>query len=172
MPVVIVNREFVRRFLAGRDPLSTQFAFGYPEVDPKTMRTIVGVVDNVQYKSLSAEFEPSFYVPQAQAPFPFLRHAIVIETNNANAAAVVPAIQSELKRFDAQIAADYELASSIVGSTLSRQQLGMALMLIFGATAAALAAVGVYGVIADAAAQRRIEMATRVALGARSTDIF
>lgn len=48
----------------------------------------------------------------------------------------------------------------------------MTLMLIFGATALTLAAIGIYGVIAYAAAQRRGELATRIALGASRWDVF
>jgi putative ABC transport system permease protein len=59
-----------------------------------------------------------------------------------------------------------------VGSTLRRQQLGMTLMLVFGAAAVALAAVGIYGVIAYAASQRRGEVATRLALGATPGNVF
>src|SRR5207248_731017 len=49
---------------------------------------------------------------------------------------------------------------------------GMTLMLVFGTTALALAAVGVYGAIAYAAAERRHEVAIRIALGATAADVF
>ena len=62
--------------------------------------------------------------------------------------------------------------SDVVGATINRQQLGMTLMLWFGAAAVALAAVGIYGVIAYAAAQRRGEMAIRLALGATPNSVF
>ena len=48
----------------------------------------------------------------------------------------------------------------------------MTLMLIFGATALVLAAVGIYGVIAYAASQRLGEIATRLALGATPMEVF
>lgn len=47
-PVAIVNRAFLRRYLTGRDPLTERFATGYPTIDPKSMVTIVGVVDDVE----------------------------------------------------------------------------------------------------------------------------
>jgi putative ABC transport system permease protein len=58
----------------------------------------------------------------------------------------------------------------IVSSSLSLQRLGMTLMLIFAGTTLGLAAIGIYGVIAYASAQRVGEVATRMALGATSKD--
>ena len=170
-PVTIVNRAFARRFLANRDPLRVQFSFGYPTPDPKTLRTIVGIVEDVRYKSLAEEAEPAFYVPESQA-FVLSRQSVVISTRGADPTAIVPGLRSQLNQFDPQLAVEYETASNIVASTLSRQELGMTLMMVFGATALALAAVGIYGVIAYAAAQRRGEVATRIALGASNADVF
>ena len=70
------------------------------------------------------------------------------------------------------MAIDIERASDIVDATLSRQRLGMTLMLGFGIAAVALAAVGIYGVIAYGVAQRRSEVAIRLALGATPTNVF
>jgi hypothetical protein len=64
--------------------------------------------------------------------------------------AVVSNIRAELKRFDPDIVVNCTTAEAVVSETLSRQRLGVTLMLIFGATALTLAAIGIYGVIADA----------------------
>jgi putative ABC transport system permease protein len=170
-PVAIVNRTFARRFLADRDPLRVQFAFGYPLPDVKTMRSIVGVVESVRYKSLAEEPEPAFYIPESQVFTPG-RQSIVIATRAGDPAAIVSNVRAQLRDLDSQLVADYATAPSIVAATLGRQELGMTLMMIFGATALVLAAVGIYGVIAYAAAQRRGEVATRIALGASSADVF
>jgi putative ABC transport system permease protein len=60
----------------------------------------------------------------------------------------------------------------VVNDTLSRQQLGVTLMLIFGVTALVLAAISIYGVIADASARRGGEIGTRIALGASASQVF
>jgi putative ABC transport system permease protein len=169
-PVTIVNREFVRRYLSGQDPLRAQFAWGYPTIDPKSTRTIVGVVGDVRYRSIAEPAEPSFYVPQGQFPFP--RQAVVIATRSPDASVMVPAVRNEITRVEPQLAFDVDTASRVVVSTLTRQQLGMTLMLVFGATALVLAAVGIYGVIAYASAQRLGEIATRLALGATPRQVF
>jgi putative ABC transport system permease protein len=170
MPVVIVNREFVRRYMAGKDPMRAQFAFGYPMIDTTAFRTIVGVVGNVRYRSIAEEAEPSFYLPQGQFPFP--RQTVVVATRAADPSAMTPAIRAEIARLEPQLAFDIDTVSHLLASTLTRQQLGMTLMLLFGATALVLAAVGIYGVIAYASAQRQGEIATRLALGATPNQVF
>jgi predicted lysophospholipase L1 biosynthesis ABC-type transport system permease subunit len=168
--VAIVNREFAKRYLQGKDPLRTQLAFGYPTIDTRAFRTIVGVVGDVRYRSIAEEAEPSFYVPQGQ--FPFQRQTVVIATRMADAAPIAPTVRGEIAKLEPQLALDVDTASHFVASTLTRQQLGMTLMLIFGTTALVLAAVGIYGVIAYASSQRLGEIATRLALGATPREVF
>jgi putative ABC transport system permease protein len=169
-PVAIVNRAFVRRYLDGRDPLRMQFTWGYPTIDPKSTRAIVGVVGDVRYRSIAEEAEPSFYVSQGQFPFP--RQAVVVATHSADPTAMTATIRGEIARLDPQLVIDVETVSHLLASTLTRQQLGMTLMLVFGTTALVLAAVGIYGVIAYASAQRLGEIATRLALGATPRQVF
>jgi putative ABC transport system permease protein len=169
-PVAIVNREFVRRYMGGRDPLRLAFASGYPDVDTRTFRTIVGVVGDIRYRSIAEDPEPSFYVPQGQFPFP--RQTVVVATNLADASTMTSAVRSEIARLEPQLAFEVDSVARYVAATLTRQQLGMTLMLIFGATALVLAAVGIYGVIAYASSQRIGEIATRLALGATPSEMF
>jgi ABC-type antimicrobial peptide transport system permease subunit len=157
--------------LPAADPLTASFAYGYPTVDRKTMTRIVGVVQDARYTSLAEPAEPTFYLSHDQAPFPFLRTSVVVASLNGRPEALVSSIRGELTRFDPQIVMAFTTAEAIVAETLSRQQLGMTLMLIFGATALTLAAIGIYGVVADRVAQRRGEIATRVALGASARQV-
>jgi ABC-type antimicrobial peptide transport system permease subunit len=145
-------------------------AFGYPTIDARRFSTIVGIVGDVRYRSIAEEAEPSFYVPQGQFPFP--RQTVVVATRLSDATAMAPAVRSEIAAIEPQLAVDVETVSHFVASTLTRQQLGMTLMLVFGATALALAAVGIYGVIAYASSQRLGEIATRLALGATPGEVF
>ncbi len=168
--VAIVNRQFAKRYLAGKDPLTASFAWGYPMIDARRFHKVIGVVGDIRYRSIAEEAEPSFYVSQGQFPFP--RQTVIIASKMADVSPVVSAVRAELARTEPDLAVDIDTAEHFVAGTLSRQQLGMTLMLIFGATALVLAAVGIYGVIAYASAQRLGEIATRLALGASQTDVF
>ena len=168
--VAVVNSTFARKYLAGRDPLTVHFSSGYPTINPQSEVSIVGVVDDVRQKSLSEAAEPAFYMSAFQ--FSPRRQTIVVATTLADTASLQSELRSEIRKLDPQLAVDFESAPEIIATTLRRQELGMTLMLLFGAAAVALAAVGVYGVIAYAAAQRAGEVATRLALGATQGNVF
>jgi len=168
-PVAIVNRAFVKRYLNGRNPIGLQFSAGYPQPNPRNEVTVVGVIEDVRQKAVKDEAEPAFYQSLAQIP---LRRQTMVVATAADVAAIQSAIRGEMRQFDPQIAVDFQLVRELVDGTISRQQLGMTLMLIFGGSAILLAAVGIYGVVAYAVAQRQGEMATRLALGATPGSVF
>jgi ABC-type antimicrobial peptide transport system permease subunit len=170
MPVALVNKAFVKRYLSGRDPIGLRFSAGYPAPDPRNEVTVIGVVDDVRQKTVSDEAEPAFYSSLTQVPL--RRQTMVVATSLSDVAPLQSAIREEMRRFDPQVAVEFELVTDLVSATIRRQQLGMTLMLIFGAVAIVLAAVGIYGVVAYAVSQRRGEMATRLALGATPAGIF
>jgi ABC-type antimicrobial peptide transport system permease subunit len=147
-----------------------RFTAGYPKIDPKNVWTVIGVVDDVRQRSLSIAPEPAYYTSAGQ--FTPRRQAFVVHASNGDSASLRSAIRDQARKLDPQMAVDIERASDIVDAGLSRQRLGMALMLGFGIAAVALAAVGIYGVIAYSAAQRRNELAIRLALGATPGEVF
>jgi putative ABC transport system permease protein len=169
-PVAIVNRTFARRYLSGKDPLAVRFTAGYPAIDPRTEWSIIGIVEDVRQKSLSVPGEPAYYTSHGQGTP--RRQAVVVHTSMADSPAMRSTIRDEARKLDPNMAIDVERVTDIVGTTLNRQQLGMTLMLWFGAAAVALAAVGIYGVIAYGAAQRQGEVAIRLALGATQGNVF
>ena len=168
--VAIVNRTFATRYLSGRDPLGMQFTAGYPVIDPRNVWTVIGVVEDVRQHSLSAAPEPSYYTSSGQGTPQ--RQSIVIHTTGGDSPALRSAIRDEVRKLHPQVPVDIERVSDIVSRTINRQELGKTLMQVFAAAAVVLAAVGIYGVIAYSATQRRREVAVRLALGATPRDVF
>jgi len=169
-PIAIVNKVFADRYLKGRNPIGAQFAAGYPQPNPANQVTIVGVVEDVRQKSLADAAEPTFYTSTTQAPA--RRLTVVVYAAQSDLGAIENAIRPEVRKLDPSVPLDFQLASDVVGGTLTRQELGMTLMLIFGGIAIVLAAVGIYGVVSYAGSLRRDEMATRLALGASPGAVF
>jgi len=168
--VVVVNRTFAEKYLKGQDPIGARISFGYPNINPNSESTVVGVVENVRQKTLIDVPEPAYYSPLTQNGFG--RLAVVIHTTSRDPATVQSAVREVIHRFDPQLSVDFLPVPEILSSTLRRQELGMTLMLLFGAVAVLLAAVGIYGVVAYATAERRSEVATRLALGASQMSVF
>jgi putative ABC transport system permease protein len=168
--VVVVNRTFAEKYLKGQDPIGARISFGYPTINPNTESMVVGVVENVRQKTLIDVAEPAYYSPITQNGVG--RLAIVIHGTSRDTASMQSAVREVMHRFDPQLPVDFLPVPEILSSTLRRQELGMTLMLLFGAVAVLLAAVGIYGVVAYATAERRNEVATRLALGASQMSVF
>lgn len=175
-PVAIVSQAFVDRFLQGRDPLQEQITTPNAHTvltDGRWQNNriqIVGVAADVRHAGLSQAPEQTVYVAQAQAPA--RRFSLVADGTGVDAEAVAHAARDALSQIDARVPVEVTTLSAVVDASLSRQRLGMTLMSAFGVAALALAAVGVFGVIAFVVAQRMGEMALRLALGASTRQVF
>ena len=175
-PVTIVSQAFADRFLQGRDPLREQVTI--PGVHATLIGSrwynkriqIVGVAADVRHESLGDAPEQTVYLAQAQVPA--RRLSLVVEASGMDVEALAPAVHDALSELDARVPVEVTTLSEVVDASLSRQRLGMILMSVFGVAALALAAVGVFGVIAFVVAQRTGEMAIRLALGASTRRVF
>jgi predicted permease len=163
----VVNQGFVRRFVAGRDPIGLRITEFEEDAAPTWSCLIVGVVRDARTQDLRESIEPRYFVPGLQAP-PRLRSPTFLIRMSAGATGVMAAVRKEVERIDAGLPilsarTLYEQMSPQTAQERTTAQLAAA----FGCVALVLAAIGLYGVLSHGIARRTREIAVRIALGAR-----
>jgi predicted permease len=166
LKVMIVNQEFVRRFLANRSVMGRR-VHGWGE-----WFTIVGVAKDSKYHRVTESAQPYFYIPIRQIFRPEYGLTFDVRTSGSVNEAIAAlrreatAIDPALTIFDAEPMTEY-VAASLFGAKIAAS-----LLSVLSGLGLLLAAIGLYSVMAYAVAQRTGEIGIRVTLGAQPRDIM
>jgi putative ABC transport system permease protein len=172
-PVAVVSERFARIYFPDGNVLGKRIRMGagadqYPVETP--WLTIVGVVSEARYFTWDSSPKTEVYISSAQVPLAGMEYAVMTE---GDAKALAPEVRKALLGMDATIPLNnlmpykQDLAEHMIGLDYAAAMLGFDALI-----ALLLAAIGIFGVMANMVGERTREIGVRLAMGARREDVL
>ena len=165
--VIIINESLARIAWKGEDPVGRSLILDYQ--GGATARQVVGVVRDARYKGPRSDPSPEIFIPHAQNPYLVMN--VLVRTTIDPAALAQSARAQALKVDPDQPVHSVTTMERLLAATMQEDRFAMLFVALFAAAGLLTAATGVYALLAYTVAQRRREIAVRMAIGASSSSV-
>lgn len=166
--VAIVSESFARTAWPGQDPIGKRVHQGVPS---GALIEVVGVMADALQNSLEMRAYPQLYEAWTENSAFWPRRFVV--RASVPPASLFDSLRSAVRRVDPdQTIARLRTLNDVVGNSVAERQFNLRLIGSFSLVALVLAAIGVYGLLTQIAAQRTHEIGVRLALGATPRGII
>ena len=180
-PVALISQEFKRRYFPTQDPIGRQIHIGPPpflqitpgaNITDSADVTIIGVAGDFRNAGLAHPPEPQITVLYSQHPLVNYGFKDIVIHTASEPRLLVPEIRRQLHEQDPDMPfAEVQTIEELVEAQTNGQRFTTILLASFAAAGLVLAVVGIYGVVSFLVAQRKQELAVRIALGANRVNI-
>jgi len=169
--VAIVNLAFANAYLGGGDSLGKAFGVRQDGGKPDKPYRVIGVVGNTKYGNLREPFGPIVFVAGSQDAATDLDSTVMIRSNE-DLASLIPSLRMVAAKNNPRIVLNFSVLRTSIRRGLRRESLMAALSGAYGALAAVLSIVGLYGILSYTVTRRTSEIGIRMALGASRNRIL
>jgi putative ABC transport system permease protein len=165
--VIIINESLARSAWKAQDPVGRTLVLDYQ--GGATERQVVGVVRDARYDGPRSHPAPEIFIPHAQNPYLVMN---VVARTTIDPAALAQTARAQALKVDAdQPVHSITTMERLLADTLQQDRFAMLFVALFAAAGLVTAVTGVYALLAYTVAQRRREIAVRMAIGASSSSV-